>query len=125
MALGLAALHAALFPCRIDVELGMWLLYTGLLTGLLFWHLPLSKLDVVRPLSSDLFHLHTGVYYAIVRALRSFVFLSVMQTQAFCELSSGSLLELEELQRIGLRSLEASAWTLAVPMLALPFAVAI
>jgi hypothetical protein len=123
VALGLAALHAALFPCRVDVELGMWLLYAGILTGLLFWHLPLSTLEVIRPLSSDLFRLQTGVYYAIVRSLRSFVFLSVAQTQAYCELSSGSLLELEEVQRIGLRSLEASVWTLAVPVMALPLAV--
>ena len=118
-----AAVHAVLFPARPDANLGTFLLYAGLLFGLLFCHLPLEMLDVVRPLSTDLFRSDGGVNFAACRVIRSIVFLIVAHTQAFCELSDGNMLELEELQRIGLRALEASMWTLAVPVTSLPFAV--
>jgi hypothetical protein len=47
----------------------------------------------------------------------------VLQTQCLSELRNGNELDIEDAQYVVLRGLEASVWTLAVPVMALPLAV--
>jgi hypothetical protein len=94
----------------------------GLLTGVLILHVDLGTLDILRPLSSDVFRADDGAHFVMARAVRTLAFLVVLQTQSLCELQTGNELDADEMLCVAFRSVEAAAWTLVAPLLMLPFA---